>query len=89
MAETNTNVTVGTTSTSVLATSGDRDWVVITNDSDETIYLALGSAAVLNKGIRLNANGGSLEISFDCPFIGQINAICASGSKNLCVFQKS
>lgn len=88
MAETNTNVTVGTTSTKVLNVSGDRDWVVITNDSDETIYLALGSYAVMNKGIRLNASGGSLEINFDCPFIGEINAICASGSKNLCVFQK-
>jgi len=89
MAEINTNVTVGSTSTKVLDVSGDRDWVIIVNDSDEAVYLGMATAAALNKGIRLNANGGSLEIDFECPFIGEINAICTSGNKNLCVFQKS
>ena len=79
-------VTVGVGSTSVLASNGARVWALLINDSDEVIYVAIGQA-VLNTGIRLNAEGGSLEISTETGFhdTRAINAICASGSKNLLV----
>ena len=82
-----TSVSVGTGSTTALAANGDLVWILLENDSDEVIYIAFGTAAVLNQGIRLNAEGGSLELSYETGFIDhrQINAICASGSKNLLV----
>ena len=82
---TNTSVTVGATSTTVLTANGNRNWAIFINDSDEVIYLSLEDAAVKNKGIRLNANGGSFELTNDNNFKGAIFAICTSGNKNLCV----
>lgn len=78
-------VLVGAASTLVLAANGHRANAIFINDSDETIYLARGHAAVLNGGIRLNANGGSYEMDVDNMFRGIVYAICASGQKNLCV----
>lgn len=72
------SVTVGSTSTAVVAANANRVKITIINDSDEAIYLAYGKAAVSNKGIRLNANGGNIT---EETWTGAINAICASGSK--------
>lgn len=80
-------VTVGSSTTVALAAQAGRVTATFTNDSDEVIYLALGVSAVMNRGIRLNANGGSYEINLSNPWAGAVNAICASGSKNLCVQQ--
>ncbi len=72
---------VGATTTAILATNDNRHWASIVNDSDETIYLGLGTAAILNQGIRLNANGGSYNINAVNLFTGAINGISTSGSK--------
>jgi len=82
---TTSSVTVGNSSTTVLAANANRKGAVFVNDSDETIYLARGSTAVMNQGIRLNANGGSFEINATNLYTGVVSAICASGGKNLCV----
>ena len=82
---TRSNVTVGNTSTTVLAANSDRKAAIFINDSDETIYLARGSTAAMNQGIRLNANGGSFEINATNLYTGVVTAICASGGKNLCI----
>jgi len=71
----------------VLAENLQRMGCIITNDSDEVIYLALGEAAVLNQGIRLNANGGSFTMDYNLLSLSAINAISTSGSKNLCVVE--
>ena len=88
---TNSNVSVGNTSTEVIAGSSGRQMLMLSNDSDETIYLAVGAAAVLNKGIRLNANGGSVTFEANSligPVLTKtINAICTTGTKNLCIFE--
>jgi hypothetical protein len=81
------NKSIGATTTEVVAANEARKYLILVNDSNEAIYLSLGSAAVMNKGIRLNANGGSLEIAGEHPFRGAINGICTSGGKNACVFQ--
>jgi len=80
-------VTVGATTTSALATNTSRKAALFINDSVETIYLKIGSSAVLNAGIRLNANGGSYQMSFKEGTLStaQVNSICASGSKKLLV----
>ena len=84
-ASTSGAVTVGNTDTSVLAANNSRKSATFVNDSDESIYLQLGAAAVLNEGIRLNAAGGSYEINHTNLFTGAVNAICTSGSKVLTV----
>lgn len=80
---THTAVTVGVATTALLASNANRLYALLINDSNETIYIKLGVAAVLNEGIRLNVSGGSYEISkkFGNLYTGAINGICASGGK--------
>jgi hypothetical protein len=79
---TNFNVSIGTSSTQVLAANSNRKLLILVNDSDEPIYVSLGTTATLNNGIRLNASGGALAL--DNPiFKGVVNAISANGSKTL------
>lgn len=61
--QTPVGITVTAASTQILAANANRKVAIITNDSDTTIYLAIGVAAQANKGIRLNANGGTIVIS--------------------------
>ncbi len=58
-----TVVTVGVASALLVAANLDRTYLLIINDSDAAVYLKFGATAVVSEGIRLNANGGSLEIS--------------------------
>ena len=81
---TNDQTTVGAVTTVVVAVNSARVGGVFCNDSDEVIYLAFGADAVLNKGVRLNAGGGTFTMDGDLVFVGAINAICTSGQKNLC-----
>ncbi len=79
---TNFNVSIGTSSTQVLAANSSRKLLILVNDSDQPIYVSLGATATLNNGIRLNASGGALAL--DNPiFKGVVNAISANGSKTL------
>jgi hypothetical protein len=54
---------VTTTSAERVPANKMRTTLWLINDSDTIIYLGIGRDAVLNQGIRLNANGGSLEIN--------------------------
>ena len=69
------NVTTGTGA--VLASNANRLYALLVNDSDTTIYIKLGVAAVANQGIRLNANGGNYEMSamLGNLYTGAINGI--------------
>lgn len=76
-------VSVGTASTTVLAAKTDRRFLLLINDSDTTIYCTISSIpAVVGRGARLNANGGSLFMDVVVPS-GGINCINGTGSKNL------
>ena len=55
------NKDVATSTTEILAVNENRKVAVVVNDSDTAVYIAVGAAAVVNKGIRLNANGGSVQ----------------------------
>jgi len=81
----NTKITVGATSTTVIVATGKRRYAYIVNVSDETIYLALGATAVQGEGIGIPA-GTAYELGGDYPYKGVINAICASGSKDITLF---
>lgn len=86
---THTSAAIATVSTTVAAENADREYALIINDSDVTVYLALDVAAVLNSGIRLDA-GSALEIGarFGNLDTRQINAIHAgTGTKTLLVTQ--
>lgn len=79
--------TVGNTSTKILSKKSGRRYACFTNDSDETIYLSYGEDAVINSGIRINANGGVAELDGRKLFRGDVYAICASGGKNISIFE--
>ena len=81
---TNTKVSVGTTSTSVLAANEKRKYAIFVNDSNETIYLSLSGTAVMNEGIMLGV-GDKYEIGPNNLYTGAVSAICATGGKNLTV----
>jgi len=86
---TNTAISVGDTSTTILAANANRKYALIVNDSDTVIYLALGAAAIVNNGIRLNANGGAYVINWTNLYKGAINGIhAATGlTKNVTVVE--
>ena len=76
-----------TTSSDAVAAKASREYLLVINDSDTVVYLALGETAVVNKGIRLNANGGSFEMArvFGNLTPAAINCIHGgSGNKVLC-----
>lgn len=76
------NVSILTTTTVVLGGAATRVSVALSNDSNEDIYVAVGTAAVMNKGILLRANGGQVVLGLGKAALA-INAICLSGTKNL------
>ena len=80
-------VTVGAATTAAAAANDKREYLLLENDGAETIYVAFGVAAVLNQGIRLNAGGGSFEMSRinSNMDVRAINAISASGGQTLLV----
>lgn len=85
---TNTNVSVLTSSTTILANRTSRSHAVIVNDGTNVVYLSLGATAVANKGIRLNPSGGSYEINEQNLFIGEINGIAVGGTSNVTVLEE-
>jgi len=78
-----TNVNVNG-NTNIIAANASRKYLLIVNDSDTVIYLVLGGNATVPAGIRLNANGGSYEMSpqFGNLWNGSINANHGGGAVN-------
>lgn len=87
MTPTHAAVTIGATSTEVRPANENRRYLLLVNDSDAVLYIKFGAAAVMNQGIRINANGGSLELSeiMGNMYHGAINGISQAGSKVLLV----
>ena len=63
----------------IVAANEERADLKIVNDSASIVYLARGNVAVVNSGIRLNANGGAFNMDTVDLFLGAIHAICALG----------
>lgn len=85
----NSGVSVDLISTLVLAVNSSRRYLFLVNDSDEAIYVSLGTAAVMNEGILLTAGGGALTLDTSSMYRGAIYAICVSGNKNLTICEGS
>ena len=83
---TNSEITIGNTSTSIAASNESRKIIALVNNSDVNIFIALGAAAVLNSGIRLTANGGNIVIA-NPIYTGAINGIAATSGHSLVVME--
>ncbi len=86
-----TTASMTTASAAALAANGAREYALIVNDGSVVCYLNLGSTAVANTGIRVNANGGSYEMSRNWGnlYTGAINGITVSGSATVLVTEGS
>ena len=81
-ATTSTGVSVGSSSTTVLAANVSRNEAIIVNDSIQDIYLTYGPSATMNSGVLIKAGGGYVvETDYD----GIITGICLSGGANVTV----
>jgi len=81
------SVTVGKTSSTLLSSNENRRYAIIVNDSAHTIYLALGSTARVNEGIRLNSGGGGYEITALNLYRGEVTAVSAFGNCNVTLME--
>ncbi len=77
---------IAAATTLALAANANRDYALFANDGDETIYLGIGVAAVMNIGVPI-LSGGSYEMSRQIGNLDVrvVNAICASGGQVLAV----
>lgn len=84
-----TEVATTTSTKAALAANDNRKYALFINDSDTAIYLMVGANAAENKGIRLNSNGGSFEMSqgknLDTRVVNAIHG--DTGEKNLLVIE--
>jgi len=89
VAYTHADVVVANSTTKVLDANTDRKYAKFVNDSDAVMYLKVGADAVLNEGIRVEADGGSFEMSVALGNLatGQVNAIqsTSNGDKKMLV----
>lgn len=76
----------------VLSNNTARKYAYIANDSDTAVYLYFGNFASadvasttvgVNKGIRLNATGGSYELDDRNLYVGEIWASSTASSKKI------
>jgi len=69
----------------MLAANISRNFLILQNDSDTTLYLKFGAVAVVNQGIRLNSTGGSMLLDYKFITLA-VNCIHAgTGNKVLLV----
>jgi len=73
-------ITIGATTTVILAADATREKVILSNISDERIDVAIGVAAVAGKGIGVPV-AGTIVITPSGGCKLAINGICASGGK--------
>lgn len=80
------SVSVGTSSTSLVAENFDRVGLTVINTSSGTIYLGLqGALATLNAGIALNPNGGTWVMDEYTFTKGQVTAVAHSAATNVAI----
>lgn len=79
----NTSATISSANSTVVAANGGRRFLCLVNDSDTVIYVSLGTPARVNKGIRLNALGGSFMMDDRNLYQGIITGITTSTATGL------
>jgi len=80
----NDGVNVSTSSTLILAVNPNRKYALITNDGDNVVYLAFGSAAEMNKGVRMpeKSKNGQFEITWNNLIVGAVYGIHGGSGTN-------
>lgn len=82
---TNTHVSVSaSTSTLVLAGTGGRQFVALSNDSSNNIYCFFGDAATVDNGILLSANG-VMTLDYANLYTGDISCIAKTATSTLTI----
>lgn len=87
----NTRVTIWTSTTQVVASSTQRVFLSIQNNSDENIYLAFGGDdAVIGQGMFIAPGGALIMQKDEDKYIinEEIQAICTTGGKDLLLITK-
>lgn len=83
---THTTATVGTSNVQVLAANQSRTYALFVNDSLDNIYLAFGTTAVANYGIKITPDGNYEMSGFmGNLYDGVINAIAESAGNNILI----
>jgi len=85
---TNSNKSIGVSSTRVVATSTDRVAFTAVNDSANDIYLCLADVCAANTGILLNSRGGTYDMDASNIYTGSISAVAGGASSNLAITYK-
>jgi hypothetical protein len=81
--QTGTAVSISGTASSAVTANVNRTRLWLQNDhATQIIYLSLGGTAELNKGIRLNAAGGSIVLD---DYEGAVSAIATGATTPLLV----
>ena len=70
------NVSVGTSTTTIAAAKDKRRFLLLQNISDTDIDIKVGAAAVAGEGIRVFANGGNFEMK---PGNGNLSTAAVNG----------
>lgn len=82
-----TRPTVTNVSTQLLAANPSRKYAYIFNQGGTVMWINFGVPAVANQGWQLAANTGFYEIDAAHLWLGVVNAVKASGSAQLEVFE--
>lgn len=83
-----TSATVGIASAQAVASNANRKGLILTNLSNNKIFLGFGATAVINTGVALYP-GGSFEMDEYCFDTGAINAIASAASSTLAIQEYS
>lgn len=81
---------VSSTIVKVMDTNAQRVYMALVNDGSNVTYCALNATSTgmaAGEGIRLNANGGSLELA-DGSYVGQVWCLTSSGTSSLSITEK-
>lgn len=77
------SATVGATASTVVSANDNRVRLILGNDhATQVIYLSLGGTAEANKGIRLNAAGGQVNLE---GYTGAVSAIATGAGTGLLI----
>lgn len=80
-----TKKAIGESTTVIIAANANRRYLCIVNDSNQPVYLAVGASAVMNSGVRINAEGGVFELVGGNMSTQAVNGIATGGDKNVTV----
>ena len=80
-----TSTTVSSTSTQIVAAAPLRKWCIVTNIGKKDIFAAVGQTALLNKGILIGRDGGSMLMDASVMSTQELNGITEEGTTTIAI----